>query len=248
MHVVFNWMQLCAILYSWELICSDSLAENLHWQNFRERNLKPATHLAILYADRGEFDRQLAIFATDWCGHTWRFFFADRGDVAVLKTHVIKSPDLMGWLYWRFAANKRRKSRERAHLANAGEFNRRYPTCQISAIWNTDQWKSQSLHRAHLAIFADRYDRPIKSPSVSLALLPEYMSCCWFSDKMLTGLFFLRTFNDVGICSSENKRIRFSAFESFRRPFVEQNVSFASQFNPTFWAHKQISFGRIFTD
>ena len=31
-------------------------------------------------------------------------FFADRGDVAVLKTHVIKSPNLMGWLYWRFAA------------------------------------------------------------------------------------------------------------------------------------------------
>ena len=31
-------------------------------------------------------------------------FFADRGDVAVLKTHVTKSPNLMGWLYWRFAA------------------------------------------------------------------------------------------------------------------------------------------------
>ena len=31
-------------------------------------------------------------------------FFADRHDVAVLKTHVIKSPDLMGWLYWRYAA------------------------------------------------------------------------------------------------------------------------------------------------
>ena len=31
-------------------------------------------------------------------------FFANRGDVAVLKTHMIKSPNLMGWLYWRFAA------------------------------------------------------------------------------------------------------------------------------------------------
>ena len=31
-------------------------------------------------------------------------FFADRGDVAVLKSHVIKLPNLMGWLYWRFAA------------------------------------------------------------------------------------------------------------------------------------------------
>ena len=39
--------------------------------------LKPATHLAILYPDRGVFDRQRksqVIFATDWCGHTWRFF------------------------------------------------------------------------------------------------------------------------------------------------------------------------------
>ena len=67
--------------------------------------LKPATHLAILYADRGEFDRQRkspAIFAGDWCGHTWgTHFFADRGDVAVLKSHVIKSPSQ---LYWRFAA------------------------------------------------------------------------------------------------------------------------------------------------
>ena len=31
-------------------------------------------------------------------------FFAVRGDVAVLKAHVLKSPNLMGWLYWRFAA------------------------------------------------------------------------------------------------------------------------------------------------
>ena len=54
--------------------------------------------MTILYADHGEFDRQRA----DLRGHTWRFFFADRGDVAVLKTRVIKSPNLMGWLYCRF--------------------------------------------------------------------------------------------------------------------------------------------------
>ena len=30
-------------------------------------------------------------------------FFADRAGVAILKTRVIKSPNLMGWLYWRFA-------------------------------------------------------------------------------------------------------------------------------------------------
>ena len=72
-------------------------------------------------------------------------FFADRGDVAVLKTHVIKSSNLMSWLYWRFAA---------INVENRGnEFNRRYLTCQISAI-----------------LYADRGDRRIKSPSVSLAL------------------------------------------------------------------------------
>ena len=66
-------------------------------------------------------------------------------------------------------SDERRKSRELAHLANAGEFNRRYLTCQISAILYADcgdRRKSQSLHRAHLAIFTDRGDRRIKSPSV----------------------------------------------------------------------------------
>ena len=83
----------------------------------------------------------------------------------------IAQPDGLALLAIR--SNKCRKSRERAHLANAGEFNRRYLTCQISAILYADRGdrrKSQSLHRAHLAIFADRGDRRIKSPSVSLAL------------------------------------------------------------------------------
>ena len=96
-------------------------------------------------------------------------FFAD---VAVLTTRdKIAQPDGLALLAIR--SNKRRKSRKRAHLANAGEFNRWYLTCQISAILYADRGdrrKSQSLHRAHLAIFADRGDRRIKSPSVSLAL------------------------------------------------------------------------------
>ena len=59
-------------------------------------------------------------------------------------------------------SNDRRKPRERVHLANAGEFNRRFLICQISAIVNAnrgDRGKSQSLHWAHMAIFADRRDR-----------------------------------------------------------------------------------------
>ena len=66
----------------------------------QENSLKPATHLDILYADRGEFGRQR--FSPPIDVDTPSDFF--RGDVAVLKTHAIKSPNLMGWLYWRFAA------------------------------------------------------------------------------------------------------------------------------------------------
>ena len=62
----------------------------------------------------------------------------------------IAQPDGLALLAIR--SNKRRKSRERAHLANVGEFNRRYLTCQISAI-----------------LYADLGDRRIRSPSVSLA-------------------------------------------------------------------------------
>ena len=79
----------------------------------------------------------------------------------------ISQPD--GLALMAIRSNKRRKSRERAHLANAGEFNRRYRTCQISAILyadRSDRRKSQSLHRTHLAI--------LKSLSVSLALGRSY--------------------------------------------------------------------------
>ena len=65
-------------------------------------------------------------------------FFVDRGNVAVLKTRdKIAQPDGLALLAIR--SNKRRKSRERANLANAGEFNRRYLTCQISAILYADR-------------------------------------------------------------------------------------------------------------
>ena len=49
-------------------------------------------------------------------------------------------------------SDERRKSRERAHLANAGEFNRRHLTSLISAF-----------------LYADRGYRRIKSPGVSPA-------------------------------------------------------------------------------
>ena len=59
---------------------------------------------------------------------------------------------------------------------NGHEFNRRYLTCQMSAILYADRGSanSQSLHRAHLAIFADRGDRRIKSQGVSPVLLKYF--------------------------------------------------------------------------
>ena len=53
-------------------------------------------------------------------------FFADRGDVAVSKSHCDKNAQPDGLTLLAIRSDERRKSRERAHLANAGEFNRRY--------------------------------------------------------------------------------------------------------------------------
>ena len=109
----------------------------------------------------------------------------------------IAQPDGLALLAIR--SNQRRKSREREHLANASEFNRRHLTCQISAILYADRGyrrKSQWLHRAHLAIFADRGDRRIKSPSVSLA--SEYDTVTTFI-LMLVYVNFLS--DNVSFCN-----------------------------------------------
>ena len=99
-------------------------------------------------------------------------FLADCSDVAVSKSRVIKlptwwvdPPDDSQWWAWKIAGT-----------GTLGEFNRRYLTCQISAILYADRGdrrKSQSLHREHLAIFADRGDRRIKSPGVHLVLIKK---------------------------------------------------------------------------
>ena len=95
----------------------------------------------------------LLLFTTDWCGHTWRFFSPIAAMWQFWKSwDEIAQPDGLALLATR--SNHRKKSRERALLANTGEFNRRYLTCQISAI-----------------LYADRGDRRTKLPSVSLALI-----------------------------------------------------------------------------
>ena len=83
-----------------------TLPLEINTQNTTHKNVtsvKPATHLPILYADRGEFDRQRKSFRWRLMRTHLAIFFADCGDVAVLKTYVIKSSNLMGWLYWRLA-------------------------------------------------------------------------------------------------------------------------------------------------
>ena len=75
--------------------------------------------------------------------------------MAVLKSHVVKSPNLMGLASLAIHSNDGRKSRQRAHLVNAGEFDCQYLTCQISGILYDDrgnQRKSQSLNRVDLVI------------------------------------------------------------------------------------------------
>ena len=125
--------------------------------------LKPATHLAILFADRQR--KSLAIFATDRMRTHLAIFFANRGDVALQPCsqapsatairHFEKSCDKIAQSDWltllAIRGDVRKKSRERTHKAIAGEFNRRYLTCQISVILYSDRGdrrKSQSLHRA----------------------------------------------------------------------------------------------------
>ena len=124
--------------------------------------LKPVTHLANLYADRGEFDRQRFSPPID-ADTTGDFFRRSRrcGTSTLFPGSIdgrfekscdkIPQPDWLTLLEIR--SDERRKPRERAHLANAGKFNRRYLTCQISAI-----------------LCADRGDRRLKSPGVSSAL------------------------------------------------------------------------------
>ena len=92
--------------------------------------------LAILYADRGEFDRQrksLRFSLTIEADTPGDFFRRSRRCGSFENScDKIAQPDGLALLAIR--SNKRRKSRERAHLANAGEFNRRYLTCQIYIV------------------------------------------------------------------------------------------------------------------
>ena len=140
------------------------------------KSIKLATHLAILFVGRHEFDRQRKSLADQMRTHLailfanrgvmWHFNLVPRLQVLLLLKSLdkIAQPDWLSLLM--ICSDERRKSRERAHMAIAGEFNRRDLTLAILYADRGDQQKSQLLHRAHLAIFGDQH---IKSPSVSLA-------------------------------------------------------------------------------
>ena len=85
-------------------------------------------HLAILCADRREFDRQRKSLDADTPGD---FFRRSAWRCRSFETSCdkIAKPDGLDLLAIR--SNKRRKSRERAHLANAGEFKVAEHSCQV---------------------------------------------------------------------------------------------------------------------
>ena len=96
-------------------------------------NLKPAAHLAIFYADRGEFDRkrfmqtQLAVFSP--IAAMWHFNLVPGFIKRCLqKSHVIKSLNLIGWFYWWFAAMSA-ENRGNGHTW-------RMPASLIADIWH----------------------------------------------------------------------------------------------------------------
>ena len=129
---------------------------------------KPATHLVILYADHDEFDHRRLLPSIDADTHTDIFRRSQQCGSFEKSCDKIAQSDGLALLA--ICSNDHRKSRNR----------HRYLTCQISAILYADhgeRLKSQWLHRAHLAIFVDHGDRCIKSPSVSLALLPHENQC-----------------------------------------------------------------------
>ena len=73
-----------------------------------------------------------------------------------------------------------RKSRERAHLANAGEFNCRYLTCQISAILYadrsdrcTDRYTENTWRFSPIAAIGVRVKLASVSPATATKTSPE---------------------------------------------------------------------------
>ena len=135
---------------------------------------------------------------------------------AILKSHCHNTAQLDWLILPATRRRKERKSRGRADLANAGEFNRRYLVDQISAILNAnrgDRRKSQSPYWAHLAIFANSRDRRIKPLGVSTALGLTTGPTTWVTGTIKSGMNRLvedtvRIGNSASRQSLEQQQIR----------------------------------------
>ena len=138
----------------------------------------------------------------------WHFNFISRlqpGHFPCSCLHFEKSCDKIAQPDWltlvAISSDERKKLREQAHLVNAREFNHRCLACQISAILYADCGNWSSLHRAHLAIFANRCNQHIKLAGVSPALpvanfngfnikvRPQYINICIQIKSSLGRLF-----------------------------------------------------------
>ena len=129
----------------------------------------PATHLAILYANRSEFDRKQFSQLVDVDTPGDFFHRLRRCGSFENSCDKIAQPDGLA-----IRSNKCRKSQEWAHLVNAGEFNCRYLTCQISAILYADHGDQRNRNRCtghtwQFSLF--RSNRRIKSLGAPPALL-----------------------------------------------------------------------------
>ena len=104
---------------------------------------------------------QLHAFASssDW----FTFIVIGRSNYYGFGFTTLNSPFPSCKAHWKLVPNFFMGTRFGAH-------SRKYEYYAILCADRGDQRKSQSLHRAHLAIFADHRDRRIKSPSVSPAL------------------------------------------------------------------------------
>ena len=71
---------------------------------------------------------------------------------AILKSHCHNTAQLDWLILPATRSRKERKSRARADLANAGEFNRRYLVDQISAILNADLRRSRRSAKIAIAV------------------------------------------------------------------------------------------------
>ena len=122
-----------------------SLCENqktIQWSLFLGHGLM--AHIPWPLSQSNPWKHNDPVFKTGEAIFFFHFNLVPRLNVSLLSaTDFEKSCDKIAQPDWltllAIRSDECRKSRERAHEANAGEFNRRYLTCQISAFLYADR-------------------------------------------------------------------------------------------------------------